>query len=269
MTNSRPRFSIFAVWEEALAVLRAEWSLVLPVALSCFGLPLVAIMMVIPAPTIAETGPTVAPGPWMLMLPVLGILFMIGSMSIAGLALQGGVSVREALTRAVQRLPAGIGLYLVNVGLQVVVSVLLTPILLIGSPGGGQVGPYGSDAVYLAFVVLTWVYLRVMPVWTLLYRDRQNPLAAIVAAWQLTRGHTLRLLLLRLLLLLTVLILGTVIVLPAGAISRLIGTLLGQPELARLLATVVCGALLAAIGGVWTVYVAVLTRRLGALNSGT
>lgn len=269
MTNNTPRFSIFTVWEEALAVLRSEWSLVLPVAFSCFGLPLIAAMLLLPAPVMTEIGPQIPQGRWMLILPVVGILFMIGSMAIAGLALQGGVSVHEALDRAVRRLPAGIGLYLVNVGLQVVASLLMAPIMLIGSAGAGQPGPYAMDAVYLAFLFLIWVYLRMMPVWTLLYRDRQNPLWTIVAAWQLTRGQTFRLLLVRIVLLLTVLLLAFVIVLPTGAIARLVGTLLGQPWLTRLVGVIVAGGLLSTVAGVWTVYVAVLTRRLEAIRSGT
>ena len=268
MTN-KPRFSIFAVWEETLAVLRSEWSLVLPVAFTCFGLPLVAAMLVLPAPVLTELGPKIPSGPWMLILPLVGLLFMIGSMAIAGLALQGGVSVREALERALRRLPAGIGMYLVIVGLLVVGSLAMAPIMLIGSAGAGQPGPYSAVAVYLAFLFLIWIYLRVMPVWTLLYRDQRNPLMAIVAAWQLTRGHTLRLLLARIVLLLTVLLLAFVIVLPTGAIAQLIGTLLGQPWLTRLIGVIVAGGLLSAVGGIWTVYVAVLTRRLEALSKGT
>jgi hypothetical protein len=269
MTNDSSRFSIFAVWEEALAVLRSEWSLVLPVAFSCFGLPIVAAMLVLPAPVMTEVGPQIPPGNWMLILPLVGILFMIGSMAIAGLALQGGVSVHEALERAVRRLPAGIGLYLVNIGLQVVASLAMAPIMLIGSPGDGQPGPYSIDAVALAFVLLIWVYLRMMPVWTLLYRDRQNPLTTIVATWKLTRGHTVRLLLARIVLMLTVFILAFVIVLPAGAIARLLGALSGQPWLTHVLGVIVAAGLLSTIAGVWSVYVAVLTRRLEALSKGT
>jgi hypothetical protein len=61
-----------------------------------------------------------------------------------------------------------------------------------------------------------------------------------------------------------------VLLIPIGAVTRLIGMLAGNPNIGMVFAFVAMGVIVAGLIGLWTVYVALLYRRLeGAASSGT
>jgi hypothetical protein len=60
-----------------------------------------------------------------------------------------------------------------------------------------------------------------------------------------------------------------VLLIPIGAITRMIGLAAGNPEIGMVIAFLCMGVLVSAVVGTWTVYVARLYRRLEDARSGT
>lgn len=255
--------SLGAVWEDTVEFLKAELSLVAPVSLLGFGLPMVAFMLAVPADE-AVNG-KLQPGSWMLWMFPCGFVAMLGSLAVSSLVLTPHISVKESIALAFRRIPAGLGLFLLYLGLQVMLSI---PFGLANMAEGGM--GTASTLVYLASVVFViWVFARVMPIWAVVVDRQQTPWASVMRAFELTRGLTARLLALRLVMGLAALIILIVLLIPIGALTRLIGALAGNPNVGIVIAFVCLGVLVAMIAGIWTVYVAHLYRRLAALNSGT
>ncbi|WP_454884079.1 hypothetical protein [Sphingomonas oryzagri] len=259
---SKSNLSLGAVWEETAAFLKAELSLVAPLSLLGFGVPMVALLLAVP--TDAAIDGKLQPGLWMLwMVPGL-FVSMLGSLAVSALVLTPKISVRESIAIAIRRVPAGLGLALFYLGLQVLLSV---PLALADWAEGGT-GPI-STLVYLAGVAfMIWVFVRVMPIWAIVAERPQSPWASVMRAFELTRFCYVRLLALRLVMLLAVVVTLIVLLIPIGAITRLVGALAGNQDIGLVLSFVCMGILIAGIVGTWTVFVALLYRRLGADSSG-
>lgn len=256
--------SLGAVWEDTVAFLKAELSLVAPVSLLGFGLPMVALLLAVP--TGAAIDGKLQPGPWMLWMIPCAFVSMLGSLAVSSLVLTPNVSVRESIAVALRRIPTGLGLALLYLGLQVVLSI---PLGLANMAEGGM-GTI-STLVYLASMVfMIWVFVRIMPIWAVVAARSQTPWAAVIHAFALTRSCYGRLLALRLVMTLAAVVALIVVLIPIGAITRLAGALAGNPDIGLVIAFVCMGVMIAAIVGTWTVYVALLYRRLeAAASSGT
>lgn len=262
MKKNFPPFG--AVWEETMAFLRAELALVAPLSLLGFGLPMVALLLAVPSDD-AMAG-RLAPGPWMLWMLPGGFVAMLGLIAVSALVLTPGISVRESLGLAFRRVPAGLGLFLLYIGLQVVLaSLLLLAGMVEGTPGAI------SSLVYLASLAfMVWVFVRIIPIWAILAQRPQTPWAAVMHAFQLTRSCYLKLLAMQLVTFLAMIVVMFVLLIPIGAVTRLIGMLAGSPNIGMVFAFVAMGVIVAGLIGLWTVYVALLYRRLeGAASSGT
>src|SRR5262249_51831110 len=143
------------------------------------------------------------------------------------LALRPGVSVRESIGLAFTRLPAGLGLLLLYVGLQFAMAVPLGLGAALELHFLKQLG-IGSMLLNLAGIGLTiWLFVRLMPIWAVLSDRAQSPWAAIRTAFRLTRGCYPKLLLLRVVMVMVSLLLMLVLLIPIGAISQLVGMLAG------------------------------------------
>jgi hypothetical protein len=251
------------VWEETVAFLRAELSLLVPLSLLGFGLPMVALLLAVP--TDAAVDGKLQPGTWMIWMLPCGLVSMLGSIAVSALVLTPNISVRESIGIALRRMPAGVGLFLLYLGLQVVLSL---PLGLVGLLEGGQPGPL-SMLVSLADLAFTvWIFVRLLPIWAVIADRPGMPWAAIQHAFALTRSCYLKLLLLRVVMLAAVVVTMIVLLIPIGAVTRLIGVASGNADVGMVIAFVCMGALVSALVGTWTVYVALLYRRLGAASSG-
>lgn len=260
---SKSNLSLGAVWEETATFLKAELSLVVPLSLLGFGLPMVALLLAVPAESAIDG--KLQPGLWMFWMLPCGFVSMLGSMAVSALVLTPNISVKEAIGIALRRIPAGVGLFLLYFALQVVLSV---PLWLAGLVEGGQPGPI-SMLVYLASLAFViWMFVRIMPIWAVVVDRPQSPWASVMQAFALTRFCYVRLLVLRLVMLLAVVVTLIVLLIPIGALSRLVGVLAGNQNIGLVLSFVCMGGLIAAIVGIWTVYVALLYRRLGADSNG-
>ncbi|PXA84163.1 hypothetical protein DMC47_41065 [Nostoc sp. 3335mG] len=255
--------SLGAVWEDTVAFLKAELSLVAPVSLLGFGLPMVAFMLAVPADE-AVNG-KLQPGPWMLWMFPCGFVAMLGSLAVSSLVLTPNVSVKESIVVAFRRIPTGLGLFLLYLGLQVVLSL---PLALANWAEGGM-GTISMLDYLASLVFVMWVLVRVMPIWAIVADRPQTPWASVMRAFELTRGCTGRLIALRLVMGAAALVTLIVLLLPIGAVTRLIGVLAGNADVGIVIAFLCLGVLVSAIAGIWTVYVAHLYRRLEVLSKGT
>ncbi len=263
--RDRTNLALGAIWEETAAFVRAELSLLLPIALLGFGLPTVVLLLAVPMDAATTGMPKI--GAWMGWFVPCGILSMLGSLAVSALALRPGVSVRESIGLAFSRLPAGLGLLLLYVGLQFAMALPLGLVAALELRFAGKLGPT-SMVLNLACIAITiWLFVRLMPIWAVLSDHGQSPWSAVRAAFRLTRGCYPKLLLLRVVMVFASLLLMLVLLIPIGALAQLIGALAGGASVTIMLSFVATGAMVAAIGGIWTVFVARLYRRLdGAIN---
>jgi hypothetical protein len=255
--------SLSAVWEDTAAFLKAEFSLVAPLSLLGFGVPMVALLLAVPTGTAIDG--KLQPGPWMLWILPCGFVSMLGSLAVSALVLTPNISVKESIGIAIRRIPAALGLVLLYLGLQVMLSLPLA----LADWIEGRAGPI-STLVYLASLAFViWVFVRVMPIWAVVAERPQMPWVSVMRAFALTKDCYVRLLLLRLIMGIAAMVAMIVLLIPIGALTRLVGLLAGNPDIGMVIAFICMGVLIAAIVGIWTVYVALLYRRLAAVNSGT
>jgi hypothetical protein len=258
----RIRISLGSVWETTAGFVRAESALLAPLAMLGFGLPTVAILLAVPMDA-AEAG-MLKPGAWMLWLLPCGLFSMLGSIAVSALVLTPGVSVREAMLVAIARLPAAIGLLLLYVGLQVVLSVPVALATLVDLRVSGGAGPIAMIANLAGIGVMIWLFVRVLPIWAVLADRPQGPWAAVRTAFRLTGGCYARLLALRIVMAAAAGIAMLVLLIPIGAVAQLIGMATGNAQVSVILSFVATGVVVAAVVGLWTVYVARLYRALEA-----
>lgn len=259
------KISLGTLWDETIAFLRAELSLVLPVAFLGFGLPM--ILMLLAVPTDAAENGKLAFGPWMLWFLPCGLLSMIGSIGLSAMALHPGASVKECLGIAIARLPGGIGLVILNLGVQMALGLPLALATMAEVAISGAAGPIASIANLAVIAVLIWLFVRVMPVWALLAERPMTPWQAARGAFLLTRGQYRKLLLLRVMATCAGLLTLLALLIPIGAVFTILGRVTGATEVAQTLSFVATGAVFAVLLAIWTIYVARLYARLAAGSS--
>ncbi|HET8612048.1 MAG TPA: hypothetical protein VFL92_04710 [Sphingomonas sp.] len=259
------KISLGALWEETAAFLRAELALVAPVALLCFGLPMIVLLLAMPVPADGR----LQPGPWLWWLLPCGLLSMLGSLSVSALALRPGASVRECLAMGLKRMPTAIGLELLNAALQAALALPIALAALAEGSAGGEPGPASLIANLAGLAFIIWLYVRVLPIWALLSERPMTPFDALRGSFRATRGRYGQLLLLRIVGAVAGFIALMVLVLPIDALFALLGRLPGLSGIANLLGFIATGAVVAALMAIWTVYVARLYRRLEGSISGT
>lgn len=253
--------SIGKAWEESVAFIARESTLLLPVALLFVALPGLILQEMVP-PELTQwlmtqtktTWPPVGASFWVaLVLTVVVIWF--GSLTLFALALRPGVSVGEALRLSVARLPVLLGTALLLMGLFGVIvlagAILVAVLTLISPAAAGLLVGLLTLALGASLIFASVRLVLLNPVvidGTAGVRD------SIRHAWALTRGHVLRLL--TLLLALTVL---SAIV--STAAQTVIGALVGLaagPDAARLTG----GIASALVSTVVQLYMLVMIARL-------
>ncbi len=265
--TARKTIPLGGVWEETWSFCRAEAGLLAPLALLGFGLPLVVLDLVIPEKILVDG--QVAPGPWMAWIPCHLLLSLLGTLSISALTGRGGISVREALHIGVSRLPAGITVALLAFGAVVAASIPVGIVAGVESAALGKPGPFFLVAYLAVLVILAWLAVRLLPIWAAIVAGGQNGWVTVRQTLARTRGLAAQMLLLRIVAWVSQFLVMTVLMLPTRAIFELLGKLTGATDLVDLLATLVGSVVAAAVVTLWTVFVALLYRRLEALSSGT
>ncbi len=253
--------SIGKAWEQAVAFVAREASLLFPVALLFVALPGLILQEMTP-PELASwtmTGstqamPHVPPG-FLIAMILTAIIIWFGSLTLFALALRPGISVREALRLGLARLPVLLGTALVAIGIMaaivlaaVVVSVALS---MVSKPLGASVGLLLGFAVagFMAFASVRLLLLNPVVI-----DGDAGVIASLRYSWTLTRGHFWRLL--GFIVVLT--LVSAIVATAAQSIFGLIGGLVGGPGAARL----VGGIAAAAVSTVVQVYMLIMLARL-------
>ena len=253
--------SIGKAWEEAVAFIRREATLLFPVALLFVALPGLIVQEMTPpqlqewfAQPKADAIPVMPPGFALSML--LGIVIIwFGSLALFALALRPGISVGEALRLSFARLPVLIGTALLVVAAIVAFVVLIALLGAVFSLASQQAAAVmGLLLGTAAVVIIFFVSVRLVLLNPVVIDTRAGVIESLRRAWSLTRGHFWRLLGF----LLIVMLLSTLVGTAAQVIVGLLGGLLAGPEGARL-AGGIAGA---AVSAVIQVYLLVMLARL-------
>ena len=189
--------SITNAWNETAAFVSREAGLLFPISFLLLSLPNALMEAVTPAPAVPGQAPE--PGLWLLFVPVLIVLGVIGNVAISQLALRPGSSVGEALRRGATRMPALLGAallfgvaFLILFFVIAIIAVLIVP----GAMDAAQAGaptPAMVTVVLLVMLILIPVALffgaRLMMMTPVAALEAGGPFDLISRSWRLTAGH--------------------------------------------------------------------------------
>jgi len=259
--------SIGRAWDEAKAALGANRKLIVPVALGMVLLPAVIASMIEPQVPAGQQPP---PGPWMLGALLMIIVMIIGEIAIVLLVNGWRGSVGEAIGQAARRTPT---LILAALAFLVPIILLFSAILAmtaIGSIQGGQfdwtsLGGTGWLLLFLCFLVLFYLSVRLLPLLAVVACESVGPIAALKRSFTLTAGHFWRLFGFLLLLMIAFLIVALTV---GAVIGGLVTVVFGSPEpwSISLVLIALAGGLVQA--GFVMVYTAMLARIYAQLSAG-
>ncbi|HKY81530.1 MAG TPA: hypothetical protein VJM09_08660 [Sphingobium sp.] len=251
--------SIGKAWEEAVAFVARERSLLFPVALLFVALPGLILQEMTPPElanwTMAKSAlPTVPVSFWLAML--LGVIIIwFGSLTLFALALRPGISVGEALRLSLDRLPVLLGTAVVVVGgllaAVIVATMIVVALTLVAKPAGAALAMLLATAIGALAIFASVRLLLLNPV---VIDGSEGVMPSLRHSWALTRGHFWRLLGFILILTLLSAIVGGA----AQSIFGVIGRLIGGVDGARLTG----GVAAAAVSTILQVYMLVMLARL-------
>lgn len=247
-------------WEDALAFLRREHVLVLPVALALFGLPDLLINLFGSAFGDMQPG-TALPPALALLLLIAGATSMLGNLAISALVLRPGGSVGEALATSLRRAPGAIGSLLL-VGLLLVVAAIPLGILLamlgVTTLDPATPSPSASLLIVLVSVGLLLLAGRLAPMWAWMVAHERGGWAAIRGSFGVTRRVAWRLTLVLFLFLVTLMVVRWSV----DAIARPLGFLSGATPVVGAVGAIVSALISAGAAAFWATFSACLYRRV-------
>lgn len=253
--------SIGKAWEEAVAFVAREATLLLPVALLFVALPGLILGEMTPPELAAwfaapdpKVIPTMPPGFALAMLITI-ILIWFGSLTLFALALRPGISVGEALRLSFGRLPVLIGTALIVVaGVMAVATVAIIVMLVVSAASPVAAAGLGLMLGFLAAILVFFASVRLILLNPVVIDGTAGVVASLRQAWSLTRGHFWRLLAF----LIVITLLSAIVGAAAQTIFGLLGSVIGGPDAARL-AGGIAGA---AVSSIIQVYMLVMIARL-------
>jgi hypothetical protein len=258
------RISIGRMWDDSWAFLRAEFALLLPVALATIGAAMLLLTLVIPEPVNDQ----LPRGPWLLWLLPVYALMLTGVLAISGLALRPGLSVGDGLRLGVRRLPTAAMIVLLLAAVSVVASVPVALATLIDVQRTGAPGALTAIANSAMLVAMLWLWIRLLPTWALVADGDRTAMATLRTCFAMTRGQAGRLLALAVLAVAAAAVVGAAILFAGGAVLMVLGRAVGGPEIGALLVSILLAVLVAIGTTMWTVIVAFLYRQLSTTTSG-
>lgn len=253
------QLSIGSAWEETVAFVKREGTLLFPVALVFLALPAVILQLLMPEDLRAagavedvNAAPHLPPMFLFSMLVVI-LIAMLGTLAINALALRPGISVAEALHLALRRMP-------VLIGAALLLMLGFAGLLLIFSLIGGGLaaamgmGPAMSLAAVIAVPVLLFVTVRLLLLNAVVISEPVSASEAIRHGWRLTMGQFWKLLGF----IVVLIMLMIVVQLVSRSIFGIAGSVIGGTTLSVLLA----GLAVAVVNAIVQVYYLVMTCRI-------
>jgi hypothetical protein len=253
--------SIGKAWEESVAFVARESTLLLPVALLFVALPGLILQEMVPPEltqwmmTQAKTMPPPVGANFWAALLITVVVVWFGSLTLFALALRPGISVGEALRLSVARLPVLLGSALLLMALfalvVMAVSILVAVFTLISPALAGVLMGLLMIALGVAIIFASVRLVLLNPV---VIDGTRGVRDSIRHAWALTRGQVWRLLAFLFLLTVVSVIVSTAAQTVVGALAGLVA----GPNAARLTSGI-AGAL---VSTVVQLYMLVMIARL-------
>jgi hypothetical protein len=186
-----PNLSISRAWTESAAFVAREASLLMPVAFAFVGLPSVIFGQFAPE---VVPGQTPEAGAWMLLMIPMLLLSVLGGLTLNNLVLRPGITVGEAIRAGVPRMLPLIGAALL---LMVAGAIATVPVLILAAVlSGGNVTAGAGIMLFLMMPIFLIVAIRMMFMNPVAAMEAHGPVAMLVRSWRLSRGHSLKLLVL-------------------------------------------------------------------------
>ena len=242
--------SVSTAWNETAGVARRQGWRLFAIAFLSMALPAAILQAVAPA-TIPGRLPE--PGLWLLLVLLVPAASLVGALAICRLALRSGEGAGAAVAAGLRRFPPLAGAALL-IGLAALLA-MAAAILL----ARALASPLPAVAM---FVLLAFLWVRLILLSPIAAVETLGPIPLIRRGWALSAGHFGHLLLALLAAALLSLVALGAAGLAGGVAARVVG---GQPQpgLAALLLMLLVSALLqAAIGGLFTAFLARLYAQL-------
>lgn len=253
------RLAFSEIWDETVAFARREGALIFPVGFATFGIGLLLSSFGGP---VTEAGKLPSAASLIWQLPML-LLAPVGWLAISAMALRAGLSVREALRLAVARLGTAIlATGFVFAGLMLMFVTFAVVMLLIGivAGWGQQRTAMMLTAVMIAPII--WLSVRLIALCPLLVSRNLAAGELIRESFRITRGHALQISGAVVLNALVLILAVGLVEVAAGSLFLLIGRIAGSATLGVTLTNVAVAGVVSIISAVWTVFVALLYRRM-------
>ena len=252
------KLSITTAWNESAEFLKGNFGALFTVALAFMALPSVAMQAL--GPGQLRPGDTPPTGLWMLLVPIVIVLSIVGTLAISSLALRRENVIGAAIAHGFRRfLPMLGATLLIAVGLCIVVVPIVLALGLnpesLRNPTPGAAGGLLLAFLLIAIIVIA-VWVKLMLMTPVAAAERVGPIGIIRRSWGLTRGHFWKLLGFVILMIIVLLVVGMVVGLLFGL---LVAAVAGAPEpgsLAGLLLLLASALVNAAFGVVLTTMVA-------------
>lgn len=263
-----PPFSIADVWDDTSRFVRREAGLLMPLAFATGGVGALLWDLAVP---VSVPGARAAPGPWMLVLIPVTLLFLIGNIAIAALVLNGGISVREALRIAFSRMGNALSVLALFMGIALFATVVVSVVaMLVGMLVGWPPEQATALALMLMLPAILFVAVRMITLWPVVAASpaRPAPIATVRAAFRATKGAFWRLAGATLLYALAYMAILGAIQFGLGSVLLIAGRALGQAGGFTTFVSVLSAMAGAAVQAVWGVFAVFLYARLGADRHG-
>ncbi|HEX8642132.1 MAG TPA: glycerophosphoryl diester phosphodiesterase membrane domain-containing protein [Allosphingosinicella sp.] len=258
--------SISKAWDETAEFVKREARLLFPVAFMLVALPVALMEALTPVPPAPGRPPE--PGLWLLLVPFVLLVTMIGNIAISYLALRPGVSVAEAIGRGARRFVMLMAAFLLLALAGAILFFILAMVAAVMVPGAMSADSAGSPTPQLAGATLLLVALmlpllfyfgaRLMLMTPAAAAEEVGPIGLIVRSWRLTAGSVWKLIGFLILIALLVGILSTVVQIIGGLFFALVA---GPPEPGSLSALLVT-TLMAGVNTVVAVCLTSLIARM-------
>jgi hypothetical protein len=260
------RLSMSDIWDKTVAFLRREKGLVFPLGFATFGIALLLLGLAAPLAAAEQA----KPGPWMIwMLPGF-LLVTLGYLAISAIVLMPNISVREALGVAVARLPVAVMLSFMLIGAMLLLLLIATMIVgVIGAGLGWSMQRAAVASLLVALIPLFWLSTRLIALWPLLVDRGSGAMDTVSGAFAATAGHAGRIAGMLLLAGATYLLITGVAEYVGGSVFILLGRAVGSPDLGQTLSAILVAAVGSILATIWSVFVALLYRRLTGSSNGT
>jgi len=246
-----------------------EWKLLLPLALAFLAVPQLAFNLLVPSginAAFSKGDPQLVmqsfeKAPWVMPSAlIVQLIALAGSLCITALAMVPRISVREAISLGLQRLPWLVAA-VVFTFLAVTLAALLVATLLQFLP----INPMGVKALLVLFMlgIALFLWIRLLVLGAVIVGTRAGPTAAIRLAWELSAGAFWRLLGCVLVYAIGAWVVTLASTFALGAIFILVCTAVGLPALGPVLSLTYAALASAVFWGGFHVLVVALYRQLG------